>query len=142
MRKRDFQVNHPSELNVLIVPRFVRKRGLGKITLSATFEHPEKQKWETDINRYYYACGCASGAKGLMFMLVLGLAASLAAYLLDALSLKQLIVLPIVAAISGAVVGKIAGLARAHRRLVRVVHTVQAHWKPADKQERPIIVCG
>jgi uncharacterized membrane protein YeaQ/YmgE (transglycosylase-associated protein family) len=142
MRKRDFQVNHPSELNVLIVPRFVRKRGLGKITLSPTFEHPEKQKWETDINRYYYACGCASGAKGLIFMLALGLAGSIIAYLVDFLSGRQLIVVPIVAAIVGAVVGKLVGLARARRRLIRVVHTVQAYWKPKDREERPIIICG
>jgi uncharacterized membrane protein YeaQ/YmgE (transglycosylase-associated protein family) len=142
MRKRDFQINHPSELNVLIVPRLVRKRGLGKITLSPTFNHAEKQKWETDINRYYYACGCASGAKGLMFMLVLGLAGSVIAYLLDFLSGRQLIVIPIVAAIVGAVVGKLVGLARARRRLIRVVHTVQAYWKPKDREERPIIICG
>ncbi len=142
MKKRDSQINHPSELNTLIVSRFLRKRGLGKITLSPTFDHPEKQQWETNINRYYYACGCASGAKGLMIMLVLGLAGSLIAYLLGAVSGRQLIAMPIAAAVVGAAIGKIAGLARAHRRLVRVVHTVQAHWKPTDKQERPLVVCG
>ena len=142
MRKRDFQVNHPSELNVLIVPRLLRKRGLGKITLSPAFEHPEKQTWETDINRYYYACACASGARGLMIMLMLGFVGSIIAYLLDFLSVRQLIVIPIVAAIVGAIVGKLLGLARARRRLIRVVHTVQAYWKPRDREERPIIICG
>lgn len=142
MKERNSQINHPSELNVLLASRFMRKRGLGKITLSPTFEHPEKQQWETDINRYYYACGCASGARGLMLMLVLGLGGSIIAYLLGALSGRQLIVIPIVAAIVGAVIGKLAGLARARRRLVRVVHTVQAHWKPKDREERPIIICG
>lgn len=142
MRKHSFQVNHPSELNSLIVPRVVRKRGLGKIILSPRFDHPEKQKWETDINRYFYACGCASGAKGLMFMLVLGVIGSLTAYLFGSVSGKQLIAIPIVAAIIGAVVGKFVGLARARRRLIRVVHTVQAHWNPKDREERPMIACG
>jgi hypothetical protein len=136
------QINHPSELNTLISSRFVRKRGRGTITLSAKFDHPQKQQWEADINRYYYACGCASGAKGLLVMLVFGLGVSVVAYVLDALSLRQLIAIPIVAAVAGAAVGKVAGLVGAHRQLVRVVHTVQAHWKPADRQERPIIVCG
>ena len=77
-----------------------------------------------------------------MVMLVLGLAGSIAAYVFGSLPLRQLIAIPIAAAVVGAAIGKIAGLARAHRRLVRVVHTVQAHWKPTDKQERPAIICG
>ena len=142
MRRRSSQINHPSELNSLTTFRLVRRAGRGTITLSPEFEHPLKQQWEADINRYYYACGCASGARGLLLMLVLGLGVSVIAYLFDALSVRQLIAIPIVAAIAGAAIGKIAGLARAHRRLVRVVHTVQANWKPTDKQERPIITCG
>ena len=142
MKKRTLQINHPSELNSLTTFRPFRKPGRGTITLSPEFEHPEKQQWEADINRHYYACGCASGAKGLLAMLLLGVGISIVAYVADVLSLRQLIAIPIVAAIAGAAIGKIAGLARAHSRLVRVVHTVQAHWKPTDKQERPIITCG
>ena len=142
MKTRSSQINHPSELNSLTTFRLVRKAGRGIITLSPEFEHREKQQWEANINRYYYACGCASGAKGLMMMLVLGLAVSIAAYVFDSLPLRQLIAIPIAAAVVGAVIGKIAGLTRAHRRLVRVVHTVQAHWKPTDKQERPPVICG
>jgi hypothetical protein len=142
MKTRSSQINHPSELNSLTTFRPLRKPGRGTIILSPQFEHPEKRQWEADINRYYYSCGCASGAKGLLAMLLLGIGVSIAAYLVDTPSLRELIAIPIVAAIAGAAIGKIAGLASAHRRLVRVVHTVQAHWKPMDKQERPIITCG
>lgn len=136
------QINHPSELNSLTAFRPFRKPGRGTFTLSPEFEHPEKQQWEADINRYYYACGCASGAKGLLIMLLFGVTASIVAYVFDALPLRQLIAIPFVTAIAGAAIGKIAGLAGARRRLIRVVHTVQAHWKPRDRQERPIVTCG
>lgn len=142
MKTRSSQVTHPSELNSLTPFRLLRKPGRGTIRLAPEFEHPEKQQWESDINRFYYACGCASGAKGLLVMLLVGLAVSITSYVVGALPIGKLVILPIVAAVAGAVIGKIAGLASAHRRLKRVVHTVQAHWKPKDKQERPIVVCG
>jgi hypothetical protein len=142
MKTRSFQINHPSELNSLITLRLFRKPGRGIIHLSPEFKHLEKEQWETDINRYYYACGCSSGAKGLLIMLVLGLVFSITAYFFNALSFKQMLVLPIATAICGAVIGKFSGLATAHRRLTRVIHTVQANWKPMDKTERPIIICG
>ena len=142
MKTRTSQINHPSELNSLTIFRPLRKHGRGIITLSPVFDHPQKEQWQADLNRYYFACGCASGAAGLMMMLVLGLAFSIAAYAFNVLPLRQLIVIPIAAAIAGAVIGKIAGLTKAHRRLVRVVHTVQAHWKPRDVESRPILVCG
>jgi hypothetical protein len=142
MITRTWLINHPSELNRLTVMRFVRGTGRGTIQLSREFEHTEKERWEADLNRYYYACGCASGAKGLLLMLVIGCGVAITGYVLGTLSLRQLIVIPIAAAIFGAVIGKIAGLLHAHRLLVRVVHTVQAHWIPKDAKERPIIICG
>lgn len=142
MKTRSLQINHPSELNNLTTSRLFRKPGRGTIRLSPEFMHPEKGQWEADINRYYYACGCSSGAKALLVMLILGLGISFAAYVFDALSLKQIIALPIAAAIFGAVIGKVSGLATARRRLTRVVYTVQATWKPENKEERPIVVCG
>lgn len=142
MKTRGLQVNHPSELNSLTTLRLFRKRGRGTIRLSPEFKHPEKEQWEADINHYYYACGCSSGAKGLVVMLVLGLGVGAAAYVFDALPLRQVVALPIAFAIVGAVIGKVSGLATARRRLTRVVHTVQANWKPMDKSERPIVICG
>ena len=75
-------------------------------------------------------------------MLVMGLGVSFTTYAFEALPLKQIVALPIAAAIFGAVIGKLSGLATARRRLTRVVHTVQANWKPEDKAERPIVICG
>lgn len=142
MKIRNLQINHPSELNSLTTSRLFRKPGRGIIRLSPEFRHPEKDQWEASINRYYYACGCSSGAKGLLVLLVLGLGVSFTTYVFDILPLKQTLALPIAAAIFGAVIGKLSGLATARRRLTRVVHTVQANWKPEDKAERPIVICG
>ena len=142
MKTRSLQINHPSELNSLTTSRLFRKPGRGIIRLSPEFKHPGKEQWEADINRHYYSCGCSSGAKGLLVMLILSLGVSFAAYAFDALSIKQIAALPIAAAIFGAVIGKLSGLATARRRLTRVVYTVQANWKPEDKAERPIVICG
>jgi hypothetical protein len=142
MRARGRQINHPSELNSLILTRPFRKSGRGAIRLTPQFQHPEKEQWEADINRYYYACGCSSGAKGLLLMLVAGVLLGGAAYAADLISIGQALAAPVVGAILGAVIGKLAGLGSARRRLTRVVHTVQAHWKPADKAERPTMICG
>jgi hypothetical protein len=142
MRTHNTQINHPSELNDLAAYRLFRKPGRGTIRLSPEFKHPEREQWESNINRYYYACGCSTGAKGLLGMLLLGIGVSIVAYFFDALSLKQLVALPIAAAIAGAVIGKLSGLATARRRLTRVIHTVQANWKPADNVEKPIVICG
>lgn len=142
MKTRNLQINHPSELNSLTTSRLFRKPGRGLIRLSPEFRHPEKDQWEASINRYYYACGCSSGAKGLLVLLVLGLGVSFTTYVFDTLPLKQTLALPIAAAIFGAMIGKLSGLATARRRLTRVVHTVQANWEPEDKAERPIVICG
>jgi len=139
---RENRQRRAHELNSLTTTRFFRKPGRGVIRLSLEFSHPEKQQWESDINRYYYACGCASSAKGLLLSLVLGLAVSMAAYMLDSMSFKQMLALPSVVAILGAVIGKFLSLARARRRLTRVVHTVQANWSPKDTTERPVVICG
>lgn len=142
MKTRTLQINHPSELNSLTHSRWFRKAGLGAIRLSPEFDHPQKEQWESQINRYYYACGCADGATGLMSLLVLGLIGGFAAYQFDVLTLKQFVAVPIAASIIGAAVGKLSGLAAARRKLTRVVHTVQANWKPLDRTESPLSICG
>jgi hypothetical protein len=142
MTPRSLPINHPSELNALTAPRPFRKPGRGAIRLSREFAHPDKARWEAEINRQYYACGCSSGAKGLLLAFALGLGMSIGAHELDALSLQQAIALPVGTSILGAVIGKLSALANARRRLIRVIHTVQANWHPADKQERDSIACG
>jgi hypothetical protein len=142
VKPRILQIAHPSELNSLTTWRLFRKPGKGAIHLSPEFLHPNKVQWETDINRYYYACGCSSGAKGLLGMLTLGLIVGVSAFVFDALSLEQMIVFPLGSAIIGAIIGKFFGLMTAHQHLVHVIHIVQANWKPKEQIELPMVVCG
>jgi hypothetical protein len=142
MSTRSLQINHPSELTSLLTSRVFRKPGRGTIRLSPDFKHPEREQWEASINRYYYACGCSSGAKGLLLMLALGVGVAGVAYIVEALPLEQIVAVPVATAIFGAVIGKASGVTTARRQLTRVVHTVQANWKPQDKLERPIVACG
>jgi hypothetical protein len=142
MNARTLQINHPSELNSLVVSRLLRKARRGPIRLSPEFQHPQREQWEADLNRHYYACGCSSGAKGLLLMLLVGLGLGAAGYTFEVLSFGQSVATPLVGAVVGAAMGKLSGLAAARRRLTRAVHTVQANWKPVEKSERPIVICG
>ena len=142
MAQRTFEIKHPSELNSLLSSRLFRTRGRGAIRLSSDLAHPERERWESDINRFYYACGCDSAAKGLMVMLVAGLALTVAAYSMGAMSFGHAVGFTIGCAVAGAVLGRLYGTSRARRRLTRVVHIVQANWPTKDEHERPLILCG
>lgn len=49
----------------------VRSPHRGWIRFERVYDGPVEDLWAlwtTKVNRYYYACGCASGAKGLLWM--------------------------------------------------------------------------
>ncbi len=61
-------IRHPSELNELATLPVLRKRGVGKIQLSESFQHEDKALLERNLNRYYHACGCSTSAKYLLIL--------------------------------------------------------------------------
>ncbi len=105
MGARNFQVNHPSELNSLTSTPLLRTARPGVIRLSPEFEHPQKEQWEADINRHYRACGCSTGAKGLLLMLIVGTALGVVAYGAGILTFMAAGAVPVVGAILGSVIG-------------------------------------
>jgi putative Mn2+ efflux pump MntP len=71
VRSDDQEIFHPSQLNSLSSLPFLHRTGLGKIVLSETFQHPNKEQWEQNLNRNYYACGCIQSAKALTIGLLI-----------------------------------------------------------------------
>lgn len=136
------EIQHPSELNVLISLPFLRKRGLGKIQLSSTFNHTEKSNFENSLNRYYHACGCSTSAKLLLIGVAGGLLYSAIAVTFQDYGISNAVTTIIGAGIGGAILGKIVGLFLARRKLLKVVYTIQALWRPEAKQEKELILCG
>lgn len=142
MKNRNILIQHPSQLNALTSFPFLRTRGRGKISLPESIQHPDKEKWEKDINKNYYACGCDTGAKGLMLFLVAGLIYSIYGNITTDISIITSVLQVVLFAVGGAIVGKVVGLWRADNRLKKTVHTVQAHWELKLKPEKQIYTCG
>lgn len=133
---------HPSELNALGALPMLRRRGLGKMSLSSSFDHPDKARLETELNAYYYACGCSTSAKLLLLGIAAGLIYSAFGSAFQDMGLGNAALFTIGAGIAGAISGKLLGLYRAHKKLIKTVHTVQALWRPEVARETEQILCG
>lgn len=141
MMKRETVLQHSSELNALTTLPFLRTRGRGTLRLGGVMANlPEREMWERELNRNYYACGCDTGAKGLLIGLGVGLI--VAAVSLRAMGAWQIAGVVLGAAIAGAILGKIAGLLRAQGRLNRVVREIEAAARPREPQALDPITCG
>jgi multisubunit Na+/H+ antiporter MnhG subunit len=144
MRKTSVTIlNHPSQLRPLSVWRFKRTRGLGRFKFPETFQHKERDLWESDLNRYYYACGCDTGAKGVVIFTFAASALCVWRWSHAQSTLLQATILLIVAAVAGGLIGKLIGLAIAGRKLELLKRDVIAAWKidPLPTPERTIL-CG
>lgn len=131
MKTRITIIEHPSQLNELSAFPFSRRRGGGKIELSQTFQHPEREQLEKDINKNYYACGCSTSANYLIAGLVLGaLSIGIDNAFLNGEWIQWPITTILIATVGGAILGKLVGLSRANSKLKRTVYTVQAFWRP------------
>lgn len=142
MGKHTTIIKHPSMLNSLSTVSFFRTRGLGNLVLASDFVHPEKENLEKDLNKYYYACGCDTGATGLLIFLVAGIAYSTFAVTSSDMSIINGVLYTLGITVAGAVLGKMSGLVSANFKLKKTIHTIQDNWKPADKQKKEIILCG
>ena len=73
MKKREQVFDHPSQLNALSSAPFVRINGLHTLQLGGRIsEHFERERWEDELNKYYYACGCNESAQALIIGLIVG----------------------------------------------------------------------
>ena len=120
---------HPSELRPLSVWRFKRTRGIGQLALPETLGHEKRELWQQELNRYYYACGCDTGAKAVvLFALAAG---AWCGWRWSHGGISPLAVLKWIgfAAVAGGVVGKVIGLAIAGRKLELLKREVIAAWK-------------
>jgi hypothetical protein len=142
MNARITEFRHPSQLNSLSPFSLFRKSGLGTLKLSPNFDHENKQTWEKELNKYYYACGCSEGSKGLLLFLLGGMIYFGVKTYLGNSDLWTSMAMATGIALSGAIVGKITGLYKANSKLKRTVYSIQSHWKVKDNIVKDKIVCG
>jgi len=141
MKTKQTIIEHPSQLNALSAFPFSRRRGRGKIQISDTFQHTEREQFEKDINKNYYACGCSTSTKYLIAgLLIGGVLLGVDTWLLQGGWIQWPIFTILSTTFGGAILGKFVGLSKANAKLKRTIHTVQAFWRPqtdSSMKEQP-----
>ena len=126
---KQFIASHPSELNALSPLPFRRLGTVGRIHLGGVREvHPAREHWETLLNRYYRACGCAEGSAGFLLALLLGGVYAGFKYAQSDWAWGTALLGVLLSLVVGASVGKLLGLMRAHRLLRKTVEEIQGQW--------------
>ncbi len=143
MIKKEFIISHPSELNSLSTLPILRTKAIGKLKLSGSIEnHPEKNTWESELNKYYYACGCNTSAKGLLIGLIGSFIWKSVQYFQGDRNLGDSILFIFITTTIFAVAGKIFGLTNAQLKLNQVVKQIQKNWKVETEPVEDNWACG
>lgn len=143
MPRKEYLVEHSSQLNGLSTLPLARTPGLGTIRLGGVMaRHPERERWERELNRSYHACGCDTGAKGLLLALVPGVAAGASGLSREAYTGLGAAGVGLGFALAGAVLGKLVGLVRAQRRLSRVAAEIQGAVREREPSVVEVWTCG
>ncbi len=141
MTRKQYLINHPSQLNGLSTLPPLHRAGIGKITLNDSFQHQNKEQMEYELNKNYYACGCSQGAKALLIgLVVFGLGAAYGFQNYDWTLTKSLTTF-FGGAIGLSLLGKLSGLAMANGKLKKTVREIQSVWKP-EWPKATTIGCG
>lgn len=134
-------LEHSSQLNALHTFPLLRTPGLGVLRLGGEMaRHENREKWQRELNRSYHACGCDTGAKGLLIGLLAGLIAAAAGS--APWFSWQAAGIVFGSALAGAAIGKIIGLARAQIRLGRTIREIAAAVRPREPIVVDDISCG
>ena len=143
MKPREHVIQHPSQLNRLSLFPGFRTKGLGKLRLGGEMAgHDRKESWEQELNRNYYACGCDTGAAGLLLGILFG--GLYAAYRVagNDWTLRRGVVAAVLVALIATAAGKLYGLLRANRRLKATIMEIKQEWKPPPGRVEANATCG
>jgi hypothetical protein len=143
MANKERVFTHPSQLNALSALPFFRTSGVGTLRLGGNIAgHPERKRWERELNRQYYACGCNSSAAALIIALLLGGAWAGYAFTQEQMGGGAALGVPVLFAIGGAIVGKLFGRVRANVLLKQAIKEIQDQWRVEQKPEKDHWICG
>ena len=126
MARREQYFAHPSQLHALtplLVPRSDAVIRLGGVMA----EHPQRASWERDLNKSYHACGCDTGAAGMLAGSILGVALAIAMIVFSQTWIAAIGV-ALGASFAGATTGKMIGVIAARRRLKGIVRGIEREW--------------
>ena len=135
----ELRITHPDELLSLSTLPLQRRRGSGRISIAdERVERAQRERWEGQLNKLYFACGCPEGAMGML----VGLAAWAVFAAVSTPSIGATIGLALAFALVGSGAGKLIGLVRANNALKRTVTEVRREWDAPVREEKQQLVCG
>lgn len=143
MKRRQIVITHPSELAQLARWPGMRPRGTARVRIEAdTVARERAEAWEKRLNRDYNACGCDTGAVGML--------AGVVGYVVW-LSLQPggvtgrgwgALWLGLGVAAAATAAGKLVGLVAARLRIGRTIREIDSAWKAPPLPEPEPIECG
>lgn len=141
MERNKCIITHPSQLNSLSTLPFTRRSGLGKIVLSDSYPDENKKQMEYDLNKNYYACGCAQGAKAMLIGLLIFGVSGVFGFLYYDWSVTKSLAYFFGGTILTSLMGKLVGLFQANRNLRATVKEIQSVWR-SDWPKAEYTGCG
>ena len=139
MKRRKQSISHPYQLNRLSVLPVLRTPGKGTITIEDdTIDSKTRTEWESELNKYYFACGCDKAAIGLLIGIVSIILWHVVFPEGQEVSLisKILISAGIIFVFTG--IGKSIGLFLIQRKLDNLIKQIQSKWeKPLEPISEP-----
>ena len=142
MKKKQFLISHPTQLNSLSTLPLNRKRGIGTLILSDSFNHPERDGLQRELNKSYNACGCDEGAKAFLLGLIIFGTSSVYFYKVYNGSLLMSIALCFGGALILSGIGKLYGLIKANNQLKRTIIKIKTNWEVFSNSQKSNIICG
>lgn len=133
-------ITHPDQLRGLSIS-ILGHREAGPLQIRDEKLDPERrQAWEASLNGAYFACGCPQSASAMMLAL-LGYLLVLAIAQPDLGSVWAYVGWGVAVTIAGAVLGKVAGLHAANRRLQALTSSIRAEWPAPPRQGHEPVDC-
>jgi hypothetical protein len=136
MKKPHRLITHPSELDSLSVLPILRRPGQKRVAIAEhLISSPQREQFETELNRHLFACGCQAGAIGVVLAAV---AYAVWAFVAAPdIGLLGHIGRGLAAVVIGGLLGKMAGLFSAENRLKHTVADLRRAIPPTAVVKRP-----
>ncbi len=141
--KKEYIISHPSQLNSLSTLPLIRTMATGRIRLAGNLgDHPQRESFEQQLNKQYYACGCDTGARGLLLGIILGTGLSAYKYIAKDWSLTYALIIAGAGIVTTTLLGKLYGLYTANRKLKTTIAEVKKVWPPEKEGIEEKNHCG
>ena len=121
-----FTIKSAPELDTLLSNGVFWRKPLGLIVLKGDIEkHPNRVRWQNELNTHYYACGCDESAFGFFIGVILGCLLLAGSWFQVAIPNLLTIIMAILLAVACGLIGKAIGKLIANKKLKLTIQAIQ-----------------